>query len=852
MRIRVTAKRRTAVGDSRCQEPITFGVPFPRSSVFNVGGWRFFCGADPIARPVQARVLDRWADGSARWVLVDTQATLAAPSSSDCYIDTTTGQPAAQNRPTIRTTESVDGLTIDTGACLFVLRTGDSFPFDRVERAGKAMVRGGGGALTVTDAHGSCHRANIRTIRLEEPGELRCCVRLNGSVSVGAADKTLELSARIHFFAGLPLARVLVTLTNPNAAKHKGGFWDLGDPGSILVEDAVMTLPLANTAGSVLRVSPEVDMAFASVATPVEIYQDSSGGERWQSTNHFNRNHEVPISFRGYRARLGDNNIEGLRATPALAIETGDVLIAAAVPQFWQRFPKALEASNEAIRICLLPSQYADVHEIQAGEQLTQEVFVAFGDDGVSSGPLDWCRNPTIACVDSDWCIASGAVPFLAPLDDKHAALVNSAIEGPHSFEAKREVVDEYGWRHFGEIYGDHEAVRQPDPPLVSHYNNQYDPIAGFALQFLRTGDVRWRAMMDDLARHVIDIDVYHTDRDKWAYNRGLFWHTYHYGDADTATHRTYPRAGRGHTHGGGPSADHNYTTGLMLHYFLTGNEASRQTVIDLANYVFNLDDGTKTVFRWLDRGDTGGATRSADHYGPGRSPANSVNALLDAHHLAGEPRMLDKAEQLIGRVVHPEEDIARHRLSNTELRWFYTMFLQSLGKYLNHKIELGELDRMYGYGRATLLHYARWMVRHEHPYLDYPDKLEFPTETWAAQDIRKSDVFLYAAMHASGTERARFIERARFYYHYSLETLAKMPTHTLARPVVVLLTSGFLSGWFAVHQDVTAPAPAGMFSFGAPQSFVPQRKRAERRAVVIAGVGLLGFVLAIAALLLR
>jgi hypothetical protein len=86
---------------------------------------------------------------------------------------------------------------------------------------------------------------------------------------------------------------------------------------------------------------------------------------------------------------------------------------------------------------------------------------------------------------------------------------------------------------------------------------------------------------MADLAAHVVDIDIYHTTRDKAAYNHGLFWHTYHYGDAGTATHRTYPRSDRGRTGGGGPSADHNYPTGLMLYYFLTGDEACRETVIN-------------------------------------------------------------------------------------------------------------------------------------------------------------------------------------------------------------------------------------------------------------------------------
>ena len=59
-----------------------------------------------------------------------------------------------------------------------------------------------------------------------------------------------------------------------------------------------------------------------------------------------------------------------------------------------------------------------------------------------------------------------------------------------------------------------------------------------------------------------------------------------------------------------------------------------------------------------------------------------------------------------------------------------------------------------------VLLHFARWMADHERPYLDRPELLEFPTETWAAQDIRKSEIFDLAARHASGEDVARFTER--------------------------------------------------------------------------------------------
>jgi hypothetical protein len=165
-------------------------------------------------------------------------------------------------------------------------------------------------------------------------------------------------------------------------------------------------------------------------------------------------------------------------------------------------------------------------------------------------------------------------------------------------------------------------------------------------------------------------------------------------------------------------------------------------------------------------------------------------------------------------------------------------MFLQSLGKYLHDKVERDELDDQYAYARASLLHYARWMAQHEHPYLEKPEKLEFPTETWAAQDIRKSDVFGFAALHAEGDERQRFLERARFFHEYSTRTLDGVPTRSLARPVVILLSSGFVLPWFEARPDSREPAARSDAAPGPIEHFVPQRARAKQRAIWIAGAG--------------
>ncbi len=824
----------------RRHEPITLGVPLPKGAAGADSHWAIDDGVGGVS-VVQTRVLDRWSDGTLRWLLVDAQVDLPEGVGDRTLRLCQIPSGAAAALPAIAIRDATAGAVLNTGVASFSIHVGGPFPFD-------------GTNLVLTDRHGGTCRAVVRSVDVRDRGPLRAAVSITASLSGTGELSSLEVTATVECFAQSPTARIAIRLRNPQAARHPGGFWDLGDEGSVLIKDATLHVAPVGEGVPTVACSPEPGMPMMPAAAPFELYQDSSGGDNWRSTVHINRERRVPTTFRGYRVRSGGREDTGPRATPIVTVTRGEVETSAAIEHFWQNFPKAIEvAADGVLALRLFPGQFDDLHELQGGEQRTHVCFLAFGRDGLSDIPLDWTRSRLACSVDQSWIVGTNAVPWLSEDDPQHRALVWSAVDGPDTFERKREVVDEYGWRNFGDVYGDHEAIRCTGPmPLVSHYNNQYDPVVGFLYQYLRSGDARWQTMAAELAAHVIDIDVYHTNQDKSAYNHGMFWHTYHYGDADTSTHRTHPLAGKGETHGGGPSPDHNYTTGLMLHYFLTGDETARDTVVALAQFVIDADDGSKTVFRWLSRANTGFSTASGSYayHGPGRGPGNSLNALVDGHRLTGEARFLDKAEQLIRRVVHPAEDIWKNKLDDPENKWFYLMFLQSLGKYLAYKAELGQLDQAYAYGRAALLHYARWMAEHEYPYLERPERLTFPTETWAAHEVRKSDVFYLAALHASGAERQRFIGRGAFFFENSMETLSSMPTRTLARPVIVLLSSGLMYPWFrtAAGAALTLPNARGQ-SFGKPVPFVPQKQIALKRAKALAAAG--GLLLLLAAGLL-
>jgi hypothetical protein len=589
-------------------------------------------------------------------------------------------------------------------------------------------------------------------------------------------------------------------------------------------------------AAAMWRVQPQEPFTGAEGAE-IAIYQDSSGGVNWQSATHVNADSRVTHRFQGYRVQVGEMPLTaGKRATPTLLVydPIDDRSIVATVEGFWQNFPKAIEVHGNRLTIGVFPQQYGDIFELQGGEQKTHTLYLAYGRRGHQPMELTWVHDRLVPRAEPEWYAESKAISYLTPQACDHnrdyLALVNTAIAGPNSFFERREISDEYGWRHFGDLYADHEAVgHQGESPLISHYNNQYDAIYGMVIQYLRSGDVRWYRLMRDLARHVIDIDIYHTQEDRPDYNGGLFWHTDHYAGAATASHRSYSQANReargGNRYGGGPSNEHNYTSGLLYYYYLTGDADAREAVRSLANWVIEMDQGWRVLFSWFDRRPTGmsSATTSRQYHGPGRGAGNSINALIDAYLLTREERYLTTAEVLIRRCIHPADDIQARNLPNVEHRWSYTVFLQALGKYLDVKIEQNALDFMYGYARESLLHYARWMLKYEVPYAMVLDRVEIPTETWPAQDIRKTNVLDFAAKHADEPLRTALRQKADFFFQACIRDLRSFDTCTLTRPLVLLMTNAFRHTYFQFHPDEPAPHPNHPHDYGKPQHFTPQ-----------------------------
>ena len=411
-------------------------------------------------------------------------------------------------------------------------------------------------------------------------------------------------------------------------------------------------------------------------------------------------------------------------------------------------------------------------------------------------------REHRVCTIEPERWAAVEALPWLgsAAIDAAMDAQIAEGLTGPDDFLAKRERIDEYGWRNFGDVHADHETWgREDETPFSSHYNNQYDLLYGFIRAFALSGEPAWHRLARDLADHVLDIDVYDTVEDRPEYNGGLFWHTEHYRPALTCTHRTYAAGNAGNEAGagGGPGGEHCYTTGLKLYHWMTGCERARRTVLELARWVGDYYDGSGTLLEELrrslgSRAGTAVATlrgaRVPRHgYPIHRGIGNLVVAQLDAFELDGSRAYLERAERVVLGTVGPADDLVERGLERVEESWFYTIFLQALVRYLDLKRAIGEFDAAFFYARDSLMHYADWVLERERPYLDDPEALEFPNHTWAAQDIRRCAILLEAYRYAP-EERPEMLERARFFARYVTSALDEEPTRGYTRIRAILM----------------------------------------------------------------
>ncbi|GGY80246.1 RIFT barrel domain-containing protein [Marinobacter zhanjiangensis] len=785
-------------GFARHGEAVQLGLPFAEGDLEHGDPINLHDPGHGRVIPCQTTPMAHWPNGSVRWLKLNFLVDVAPHQSKSLHLHHGRANDANEDSP-LKHQATEKELLIETGKVTFRL------PRNQLEwiasTGPETELRH---EIRFNDQLDTpCTPEPDSGWQVTESGPVSITLNTRGQWLTTNDEALARFDCSLRFYANSETAEIEVCLHNPKRAHHPGGLWDLGDPGSVQFRALTIHVQNPGSNSAWLKTGPDNLPLTGTVTEGLDLYQDSSGGDQWQSRNHVNADGEITTRFRGYQVYSREKSrTAGDRANPIAALEGPNQTVQASMRQFWQNFPSFLGTKHQELIIGLFPAEASGPYELQGGERKTQTAYLNYGSN---PDALNWTQSPLVPILDAELFERTEAFPWFkanasnGPLDN----LIQEGLDGPNNFFAKREVIDEFGWRNFGDLFADHETLYQKEgeEPLISHYNNQYDAVYGFARQFALTGDPRWFELMDDLARHVTDIDIYHTKEDRAEYNNGLFWHTDHYLDAHTASHRTFTKHNNtsstaGQT-GGGPGAEHCYTTGLLYHYLLTGQQQSRDSVLEMANWMKTAQEGQGGLLEQVlavKKHDLPqlmallkGQQPSAHRYPFTRATGNYLNSLLDAWHLEPGKNWLNLAERVIHETIHPADNIEQRNLLNIEENWSYLVLLSSIARYLSVKQTLSENDEAYEYAKEAFLNYARWMLNNERPFLSDPSQLVYANHTWVAQDVRKAMLMFQTAGYRLGVTEG-FLEKGTQWLIDVCEDLRKNEERHFTRILVILM----------------------------------------------------------------
>ena len=554
-------------GVDREQWPVTSGIPLAAGELLEARQVALEA-ADGRAVPLQTEVLARWPDGSIRWLLLDFQLDLAAGEKKRFTLRYGPGAaPAMVERP-IRVERTGGNVAIETGPLRLAGGVWLDLDGDGQFSAAEQLA-GGGPGFVLTDAEGRRFTASDpdAALEVEQSGPIRACLRVSGS-HVSEHGRRFRYVARIHAYRGKPWVRICYTFIND-------------DPDALLAKIRSLELVVRPGWGQ-----PD--------GGAVLLDGKPGGGERLFQIDE--RQYEV------------DGRPAGRRGCGWAALSGEQAGLAVGLREFWQNWPKSIEAAPGELRLGICPAlppglydgkpleeenklYYAlrgGVHTFKVGVARTHELWATF-----FPGPADPARlarffraaeEPLLATPEPRHVSASRALGDFPPADpdrpEKYCgydAWLGRALD---AHLERREKDREFGMLNFGDWYGERR---------VNWGNLEYDLQHGLFLQYVRTGQRRFFLRAEQAARHHIDVDVVHATnaqlKNPWGEppQVGDIWlhacnHTGgYYENAPLPVERTYQM---GHSTNFG----HVWVAGDLEYYYLTGDRRAREVAIEIAD----------------------------------------------------------------------------------------------------------------------------------------------------------------------------------------------------------------------------------------------------------------------------
>ena len=612
--------------------PAEGGIPFPMSELKDLKTIRIR-NAHGEDLPFQSKVLAYWPDQSVKWLSLSLETTMNPDQGDGFYLDYGPQIKTMDFSSPMSLSETGESLKINTGTLEVTLSKKSFYLYEqvRLDRNANHLFESdeevsSAAKLTLT-FQGKEYQTDLDhksyKLEIEEKGPKKIVVKASGWYQSSDGRRFCQAVVRYYFYQGKSNFKISHTLIYTGYPENKqyGAYKMLHLPENETIESYELKIPYT-----------------FSTAKDEQVYMGLSRSEpraiiAGDELSLFQKNYDEAVIHQGSQILPMEDTFLGW-----MDLSNGTGGIALSLRHFRENFPKAfkIDRTKGELEISFWPKEAGPLDLATTSNAVgpedygrgnafglakTHEVMLNFHHgNATDSNALNQAQSflePFIMRVNPYWVDATGVLGRLFPVDSKYATeekmlerLFDWADRQPRNYKW-------YGMLNFGDTLTWMRKDDSDTPGGTTYPTMGWNPYGrwgwyncegigthfGALLQFVRSGEWKYFEFGENLTKHIMDVDTIHYDT--VAHDKRI----------KGQISERYSQVGSMHRHSGDhwsgrtDEASHTNVAGILLYYYLTGNERAFDVAKEVGEYFL------KEPFTYMDRPDLA----------PNRSMANAL-----------------------------------------------------------------------------------------------------------------------------------------------------------------------------------------------------------------------------------
>ncbi|MFC1709910.1 beta-L-arabinofuranosidase domain-containing protein [Candidatus Omnitrophota bacterium] len=579
------------------------GIPFPRGQLSSLNNLELTDGKNNKIQ-FQAKILSRWPDDSIKWALLSLESDISAYEDKLFYLRYSDSFKNKRYNSTLNIQDGSDSITINTGVLKVDISKNEFHLFDNVWLDGNSDGQFDDNELISSKAdlvlvHNGreyySHLDKDYTLTIEEEGPIRACLKAEGWFVSDEGDRFCKFVVRMYAFQGASSLKVQHTFIYTGYPENNlyHVYKERKMPENETIDSAYIRMPL--------KTGEAANFTFAA---DNQIVQGELFGNIEFMQNEFDSYDLL---------RNGSVMNSGSRLRGWVDLSDNEKGVSLGIKNFWEQFPKGyfIDRDNNYVDIYLWPEKAGALDlrttETAAGPNAfgrgsafglakTHEMFFYFHNNNYEASAaksiIEGLASDIVITANPEWVSATRVLGRVLPYDERFGSGEDFLSR---LFDWGDRQIEDYNW--YGMIdFGDTLSWYRKEA-----YDKSYDEWgwhpegrwgwfngegvgthSGALIQFLRTGSYQYLNFGKNLARHIMDIDTCH-------YNTVA-------NDKRLRGYVTdeYSQVGSMHRHNGdhwggrNEETSHTNVFGLVLYYYITGDERARDVIDEVGGFLLD------------------------------------------------------------------------------------------------------------------------------------------------------------------------------------------------------------------------------------------------------------------------